>query len=166
MSQKSPGSKNTKIFGISLLKTTGILEDVINSTKSKMSEKRACGTAGVAAEADVDEFLKIFVETVQSTKSFFQKSACDPDLQENMSDEPNAEENEGNSEDSDNWDALVWSDNWQVELERRRHARSKAAKARVAQTEKDKKEYAEYLRSVVNEENASHANEKPLQPDN
>jgi hypothetical protein len=148
MARKSPGSKHTKTFGVSFLKTKGVLEGIAAAVKTSLSKKRE----GAAAETDVDEFLKIFVETVDSTKSYFQKSAWYPSTGTGkpragtQAASPNGDEV---GEYADEWASLVWSNNWQAELSRRREARADAAKARAAQVEKDTEEYAEYLKSVV-----------------
>ncbi len=60
------------------------------------------------------------------------------------------------SEGSDEWASLVWSSNWQAELERRRQARLQAAHVRLLKSEEDAKEYTRYLKeSLASESNVA-----------
>jgi hypothetical protein len=148
---KHPEKKITQWFGVSILKTTGIKEEIMAAFKKTMDRKRVLSTSSLGTDADVEEFLNVFFESVSSQPSFFETKQSDfaKEAAESMKERTI-------SEGSDEWASLVWSSNWQAELERRRQARLQAAHVRLLKSEEDAKEYTRYLKeSLASESNVA-----------
>ena len=77
LKRKHPEKKITQWFGVSILKTTGIKEEIMAAFKKTMDRKRVLSTSSLGTDADVEEFLNVFFESVSSQPSFFETKQSD-----------------------------------------------------------------------------------------
>ena len=137
--------KATKAFGVSFLKTKGILHAVIEKTKLLVADRIKVKKGLNLTSEDVDMLLNDFAKSVYLAKSPEKEKATTHNSSE-VSHKQNANLNQF---DDDSLLDIIWLSNWRAEIQRRRELRQEKAKNRVMETETMAKEkLKEHLSTV------------------
>eukprot|EP00944_MAST-04C_sp_MAST-4C-sp1_P015580 g15580.t1 len=143
--EKKKKVKATKAFGISFLKTKGILHAVIEKTKLLVADRIKSKKDLQLASEDVDTLLNDFAKSVYLAKSPEKETATTHDNTET----PKQQNAKISQFDDESLLDIIWLTNWRAEIQRRRELRQEKAKNRVIETETMAKEQLkEHLSSV------------------
>ena len=144
-SKNNNNIKITKAFGVSFLKTKGILHQVIENANILLSESlKRKGNLKLKKE-DVDNFYKNFSKSVYLAPNMKEKKNV-----EVINDDEN-KTNDANDDDVDTNSLLdiVWLSNWKAEIEKRRELRHKKVNERMKRDEEIAKDLVkEHLEAI------------------